>query len=170
MKRDASALQAASDRFVGLKPASLSAVEKASVVKLALAVLAQRHRPGRALTSPVRTREYLRLKFGDRKQEVFGTLYLDSQHRVIQLAELFHGTIDGASVYPRVVVQRALEVNAAAALFFHNHPSGVAEPSTADRAITRRLQDALALVDVRVLDHIVVSAGTTTSFAECGLL
>ena len=84
--------------------------------------------------------------------------------------ELFWGTIDGASVYPRVVVQRALEVNAAAIVFFHNHPSGVAEPSHADEAITRRLRDALALVDVRVLDHFVVAAGESVSFAERGLL
>ena len=102
--------------------------------------------------------------------EVFGALFLDNRHRVIQVAEMFQGTIDGASVHPRVVVQRALEVNAAAVVFFHNHPSGVAEPSHADEAITRRLRDALALVDVRVLDHFVVAAGESVSFAERGLL
>jgi DNA repair protein RadC len=89
---------------------------------------------------------------------------------VIEVAEMFQGTIDGASVYPRVVVQRALEVNAAAIVFFHNHPSGVAEPSHADEAITRRLRDALALVDVRVLDHFVVASAESVSFAERGLL
>ena len=86
------------------------------------------------------------------------------------MRELFHGTIDGASIHPRVVVQQALEVNAAALVFFHNHPSGVAEPSHADEAITRRLKEALSLVDVRVLDHFVVSAGESVSFAERGLL
>ena len=95
---------------------------------------------------------------------------LDNRHRVIRVAEMFQGTIDGASVHPRVVVQRALELNAAAIVFFHNHPSGVAEPSHADEAITRRLRDALALVDVRVLDHFVVAAGESVTFAERGLI
>ena len=106
----------------------------------------------------------------DRKHEVFGALFLDNRHRVIRVAEMFQGTIDGASVHPRVVAQRALELNAAAIVFFHNHPSGVAEPSNADEAITRRLREALALVDVRVLDHFVVAAGESVSFAESGLL
>ena len=97
-------------------------------------------------------------------------MFLDNRHRVLQVEEMFQGTIDGASVHPRVVVQRALEVNAAAVVLFHNHPSGVAEPSHADQAITRRLSDALALVDVRVLDHFVVAAGESVSFAESGLL
>jgi len=158
------------DRFGDLKPGALSEVERASIIKLALSVLALRHRRGQALTSPSRTRDYLRLKLADRQREVFGTMFLDSQHRMIECTELFQGTVDGAAVYPRVVVQRALELNAAAVVFFHNHPSGVAEPSAADRHITRRLQDALALVDVRVLDHLVVSAGDATSFAERGLL
>jgi len=158
------------DRFGDLKPGALSEVERASIINLALSVLALRHRRGRALTSPRHTHDYLRLKLGDRKQEVFGTLFLDSQHRMLQYAELFQGTVDGAAVYPRVVVQQALELNAAAVVFFHNHPSGVAEPSSADKHITRRLQEALALVDVRVLDHVVVSAGDATSFAERGLL
>lgn len=170
MKTDRQASTVSSDRFGDLKPGALSNVEKASIIKLALSVLAQRHRRGRALTNPRHTQDYLRLKLGDRKHEVFGTLFLDSQHRMLQCAELFQGTIDGAAVYPRVVVQRALELNAAAVMFFHNHPSGVAEPSAADRTITRRLQDALALIDVRVLDHLVVSAGEATSFAERGLL
>ena len=106
----------------------------------------------------------------DRKHEVFGALFLDNRHRVIRVAEMFQGTIDGASVHPRVVAQRALELNAAAIVFFHNHPSGVAEPSNADEAITRRLREALALLDVRVLDHFVVAAGESVSFAESGLL
>ena len=140
------------------------------MIKQALSVLAERHRAGRVLGSPEQTRSFLRLKLLDRKHEVFGVLFLDNRHRVIQVAEMFQGTIDGASVHPRVVVQRALEVNAAAVVLFHNHPSGVAEPSRADEAITRRLRDALALVDVRVLDHFVVAAGESVSFAERGLL
>jgi DNA repair protein RadC len=101
---------------------------------------------------------------------VFGCVFLDNRHRVRGVEELFHGTIDGASVHPRVVVQRALEVNAAALILFHNHPSGVAEPSRADELLTRRLKDALALVDVRVLDHFVVTAEDSVSFAERGLI
>jgi DNA repair protein RadC len=106
----------------------------------------------------------------DYRNEVFGSVFLDNRHRILALRELFQGTIDGASIHPRVVVQQALELNAAAMVFFHNHPSGVAEPSHADEAITRRLKDALALVDVRVLDHFVVAAGESVSFAEKGLI
>ena len=116
------------------------------------------------------TRAYLRLGLAEHKKELFGCFFLDNRHRVIEMAELFHGTIDGALVHPRVVVQRALEANAAAIVFFHNHPSGVAAPSHADEAITRRLKEALALVDVRVLDHFVVAAGESVSFAERGLI
>jgi DNA repair protein RadC len=122
------------------------------------------------LSKPDETRDFLRLRLADYRNEVFGCLFLDNRHRIIAVRELFQGTIDGASVYPRVVVQQAMEVNAAAIVFFHNHPSGVAEPSHADEAITRRLKDALALVDVRVLDHFGVSAGESVSFAERGLL
>ena len=106
----------------------------------------------------------------DHKAEVFGCLFLDNQHRVIETVEMFQGTIDGASVYPRIVVQQALALNAAAIMFFHNHPSGVAEPSLADEAITKRLKEALALVDIRVLDHFIVTAGESVSFAERGLI
>ncbi|MCP4992258.1 MAG: DNA repair protein RadC, partial [Gammaproteobacteria bacterium] len=95
---------------------------------------------------------------------------LDNRHRIIEVTELLQGTIDGASVHPRIVVLKALEFNAAAMLFFHNHPSGVAEPSHADEAITCRLKEALALIDVRVLDHFVVTAGESVSFAESGLI
>ena len=158
------------NRFDALKPGVLNREEKATVIKLALSVLAERHRAGRVLSSPEQTRDFLRLKLIDRKFEVFGALFLDNRHRVIRVAEMFQGTIDGASVHPRVVVQRALELNAAAIVFFHNHPSGVAEPSHADETITQRLRDALALVDVRVLDHFVVAAGETVSFSERGLI
>ena len=158
------------NRLVKLKIATLNDDEKQSLMELALAVLQDLHRPGLELPSPNSTRDYLRVLLADRKAEVFGCLYLDNRHRVIETAELFQGTIDGAAVYPRVVVQQALTLNAAAVMFFHNHPSGVAEPSNADEAITRRLKDALALVDIRVLDHFIVTAGESLSFAERGLL
>ncbi len=169
-KTDASVEALEEDRLSGLKPADLNDVEKQSVITLAMKVLSIKHRAGRILSKPDETRDFLRLRLADYRNEVFGCLFLDNRHRIIVVRELFQGTIDGASVYPRVVVQQAMEVNAAAVVFFHNHPSGVAEPSHADEAITRRLKDALALVDVRVLDHFVVSAGESVSFAERGLL
>jgi DNA repair protein RadC len=128
------------DRLAGLKPKDLNDMEKQSVITLAMKVLAIKHRAGRPLLSPEATRNYLRLKLADYRNEVFGVLYLDNKHRIIALRELFQGTIDGASVYPRVVVQQAMDCNAAALVLFHNHPSGVAEPSHADEAITRRLK------------------------------
>ncbi|MEW5756438.1 MAG: DNA repair protein RadC [Pseudomonadota bacterium] len=158
------------DRFAGLKPSELNDAEKRSVVTLAMSVLANRHRPGKTLSSPEETRSFLRLRLADHRNEVFGCLFLDNRHRIIVVRELFQGTIDGASIHPRVVVQQALEVNAAAMVFFHNHPSGVAEPSRADEMITHRLKEALALVEVRVLDHFVVAGGESVSFAERGLL
>lgn len=158
------------DRFAGLEPSELSDVEKRSVVTLAMNVLAYRHRPGRALSSPEETRNFLQFRLADHRNEVFGCLFLDNRHRIITVRELFQGTIDGASIHPRVVVQQALEANAAALVFYHNHPSGVAEPSRADEMITRRLKEALALVEVRVLDHFVVAGGESVSFAERGLL
>jgi DNA repair protein RadC len=125
---------------------------------------------GDALTSPAATRRYLQSILRHKQHEVFVVLFLDSQHGVIASEELFQGTIDGASVYPREVVKRALQRNAAAVIFAHNHPSGVAEPSRADEAITRRLIDALDLVDIRVLDHLVVGDTEVVSFAERGLI
>jgi DNA repair protein RadC len=169
-KTDSSVETLVEDRLSDLKPSNLNDVEKQSVITLAMKVLAIKHRAGRSLSKPEETRNYLRLRLADYRNEVFGCLFLDNRNRIIAVRELFQGTIDGASVYPRVVVQQAMEVNAAAMVFFHNHPSGVAEPSHADEVITRRLKDALALVDVRVLDHFVVSAGESVSFAERGLL
>ncbi len=125
---------------------------------------------GEALTSPTLTRRYLRARLRDREHEVFACLFLDNRHRVIACEELFRGTIDGASVYPREVVKAALRHNAAAVIFGHNHPSGVGEPSRADERLTERLQAALALVDIRVLDHLVIGDGEPVSFAERGLL
>jgi DNA repair protein RadC len=123
-----------------------------------------------ALTSPAMTREYLHNRLTGYPYEVFACLFLDNRHRVIEYEELFRGTIDGASVHPREVVRRALAHNAAALILAHNHPSGVAEPSQADRHITQRLRAALELVDVRLLDHLVIGAGETCSLAERGLI
>lgn len=160
----------AENRFAGLGADDLNKEETRSLLDLALEVLAHRHRRGEPLTSPEATRAYLRLKIAERKYEVFGCGFLDNRHRIIAFEELFQGTIDGATVHPRVIVQRALELNSAAVLLVHNHPSGVAEPSQADQRITQRLKDALALVDVRVLDHFIVTAEGSLSFAERGLL
>lgn len=160
----------ASNRFTQIRPSDLSETEQASLVQLALKILRARHRRGRLLSSPQETREYLQLLFESYRNEVFGAIFLDNRHRVLGFEELFFGTIDGASVHPRVVVQRALDLNAAAVIFAHNHPSGVAEPSRSDEAITRRLREALGLVDVRVLDHLVVGSEGIVSFAERGLL
>ncbi len=122
------------------------------------------------LTSSALTRTYIRARMRSYTREVFLCLFLDNQHRVIAQEELFYGTIDGSMVHPREVVRRCLHHNAAALIFAHNHPSGVAEPSQADISITRRLKNALALIDIRTLDHLVVGDGEVTSLAERGLL
>lgn len=127
-------------------------------------------RAGKPLTGPDDSRRYLQACLRGHTQEVFGALFLDNRHRVIRFEELFKGTINGASVYPREVVKRALELNAAALIVAHNHPSGVAEPSAADQALTHRLRDALTLVDIRLLDHIVVGHAEAVSLADRGLL
>jgi DNA repair protein RadC len=125
---------------------------------------------GNALTSPDITRAYLSAQLRGYTYEVFACLFLDNQHRVIQFEELFRGTIDGASVYPREIAKRALHHNAAAIIFAHNHPSGISEPSQADQHITDKLKQALALFDIRVLDHFIIGDGLPYSFAEHGLL
>ena len=125
---------------------------------------------GEPLTSPTKTRQALMARLRPRAHEVFACLFLTNRHAIISYEEMFRGTIDGASVYPREVVKRALELNAAAIVAAHNHPSGVAEPSTSDRAITAKLRDALALVDVRLIDHFVIGDGECVSFAERGWL
>jgi DNA repair protein RadC len=140
------------------------------IVRAAQAVLQRRVRRGVQMSAPRACREFLELRLGPRDHEVFAVLFLDNRNRLIEYVELFRGTIDGASVHPREVVKEALVRNAAAVILAHNHPSGVAEPSQADELITRRLKEALALIDVRVLDHLVVGAGTTASFVERGLL
>jgi DNA repair protein RadC len=132
--------------------------------------ISHRVRRGTQLSNPKATRDYLTLKLGTLEREVFAVIFLDKRHRVINYQEMFQGTIDGASVHPREVVKEALKQNAAAVILAHPHPSGIAEPSQADELITQRLKDALSLIDVRILDHIIVAGGETTSFAERGLL
>ena len=140
------------------------------ILDAARAILARRVRRGASISNPRATRDYLQLRLAPSDHEVFAILFLDNRHRVIEFVPLFRGTIDGASVHPREVVKEALSRNAAAVILAHNHPSGVAEPSQADELITHRLRDALALVDVRVLDHLVVTGDAVVSFAERGLL
>ncbi len=125
---------------------------------------------GEAIRSPADTETFLLARLRDRPHEVFCCLYLDNRHRVLCFEELFRGTIDGTSVYPREVVKQALAVNAAAIILAHNHPSGVAEPSQADERITRRVKSALELVDIRLLDHLIIGDGTSTSLASRGML
>lgn len=140
------------------------------IVDNALAIANQGMKPGTAMTAPAATREFLRVRLAPLDYEVFATLFLDNRHRLLEYRELFRGTVDGASVHPREVVKEALQLNAAAVIFAHNHPSGVSEASQADELITRRLRDALALIDIRVLDHLIVGSGSMISFAEKGLL
>ena len=125
---------------------------------------------GVSLTSPAMTMEYLQTVLRDRNREIFTCLFLDTRHRVIASEDLFQGSIDGACVYPRIVAERALRLSAAAVIVAHNHPSGVSEPSLADQAITRRLKDALMLLEIRLLDHFVVGDGLPVSMASRGML
>ena len=152
----------------GMGPAKYAQLQ--ATLEMARRHLGEALERGKPLSDPVATRKYLVARFRDMPYEVFACLYLDNRHRVIALEELFRGTIDGASVHPREVVRQALKHNGAAVIFAHNHPSGVAEPSDADRRLTQRLKDALALVDIRVLDHFVVGDGDVVSFAERGWL
>ena len=141
-----------------------------ATIREAVGILESRLTSTEAFTSPTEVKQYCRLKVGHKKDEFFCCLFLDNQHRLIAFERLFRGTIDGAAVHPRVVVRRALELNSAAVIFTHNHPSGVTEPSSADIKITKRLKDALGFIDVRVLDHIVVGTADATSMAESGLI
>lgn len=139
------------------------------VIAHALRILSSRV-IGKPLTKPTDAADYLRLQLAGREHEVFGVLYLTAQHCMIEFEELFRGTLTQTSVYPREVVKAALSRNAAAVIFCHNHPSGAAEPSRADEHLTQCLKSALALIDVRVLDHIVVASSGTVSMAERGLM
>lgn len=153
------------DDFGRVRPAT-----PGQILEAARQVIEQQLQRGVACTAPQAVRDYLRTKLAGFPYEVFAVMFLDNQHRLIEYVELFRGTIDQATVYPREVVKEALARNAAAVIFAHNHPSGCSEPSRADQALTQRLKDALALVDVRTLDHVVVAGNTTVSFAERGLL
>ena len=156
------------ERVKGLGPAKRA--ELAAVIEIARRALAERLADAPLFDSPQALRDYLRLVLGQRQHEVFAVLFLDAQHRLIAMEEMFRGTLTQTSVYPREVVKRALELGAAAVVFAHNHPSGAAEPSRADEFLTQALRAALGLVDVRVLDHMVVGRDATASFAERGLL
>lgn len=155
----------ASGKYRTRRPLTEEQIIKAASVLLSKAI----HR-GSALTNPEITRTYLKTQLRGLEHEVFACLYLDNQHRVIEYEELFRGTIDGASVYPREVAKRCLQLNASAVIFAHNHPSGSKDPSPADKKITIKLKESLALFDVRALDHFIIGDGKSYSFAEHGLI
>jgi DNA repair protein RadC len=152
----------------GLGPAKTA--QLMAVLELSRRYLKEMLMRGNPLDSPDVTEQYLKSALRDQPHEVFACLFLDTRHRVIAFEELFHGTIDGATVYPRVVAEKALAHGAAALVVAHNHPSGISEPSLADQAITRRLKDALALLDIRLLDHFVIGDGAPVSMASRGLV
>ena len=145
-------------------------VKPEEIVSTAATILLDELTGREALTTPTDVAQFLQMALAQKKNEVFAAIFLNNKHKVLSFEPLFNGTIDGAAVYPRVVVQRALACNAAAVIFAHNHPSGCCEPSRADQQITKRLSDALALIDVRVLDHFVVSRSEWVSLAERGMV
>jgi DNA repair protein RadC len=155
-------------RVSGLGPAKRSRI--AAALELARRSLAEQLQDKPSLGNPRDSGDFLRARLRHLPYEVFGCLYLDNRHRVLAFEDLFRGTVDGASVHPREVVRACLQHNACAVIFAHNHPSGVAEPSAADRAITHELRDALRLVGVRVLDHLVIGSGEPVSMAARGLI
>src|SRR5687768_12025602 len=152
----------------GLGPAKTA--QFAAALELLRRSLEQESKKRDALTSPGAVRDYLRFALGQREHEVFVCVWLDAQHKVMSFEELFTGTLTQTSVYPREIVKKALGRNAAAVIFAHNHPSGVAQPSQSDELLTRSLKEALALVEVKVLDHFIVAGNQAISFAERGLL
>lgn len=154
-------------RSKGMGPAKYAQLQ--AVIEMSKRFLSEKLDRGEAITNPTLIRQYLLSRLRDYPYEVFACLFLDNRHRIIQYEELFKGTIDAASVYPREVLRRVMHHNAAALILAHNHPSGIAEPSQADMRITHKLKDALALIDVRILDHFIVG-DEVTSFAEQGLL
>jgi DNA repair protein RadC len=155
-------------RAGGVGPAKRA--ELSDVLEIARRALAQQLKAAPVFDSPQKVKDFVALRLGALTHEVFGVLFLDSQHRLIEMQELFRGTLAQTSVYPREVLRQALLLNAGAAILVHNHPSGVAEPSRADEVLTQSLVSALRVIDVRVLDHLVVGAGCVTSFAERGLI
>jgi DNA repair protein RadC len=152
----------------GLGPTRFAELQAA--VEIARRQLTETLRAGPSLASPRATRDYLSARLRDLEHEVFCCLYLDKRHRLIHFEEMFRGTIDGASVHPREIVKAALQRNCAAIIIAHNHPSGIAEPSQADEFITQRVKEALALVDIRLLDHIIIGDGASVSLAERGII
>ncbi len=152
----------------GLGPAKQA--ELRAVMEMARRALAQQLKAAPVFDSPTGVKDYLALKLGGHDREVFAVLFVDAQHRLLALEEMFHGSLTQTSVYPREVVKRALAWNAAAVVLAHNHPSGIAEPSRADEFLTQSLRTALGMVDVRVLDHVVVGRGHVVSMAERGLI
>ena len=152
----------------GLGPAKRA--QFAAAIELARRSLQEKLKESAALTSPGAVRDYLRLRLASRKEEAFVCIWLDAQHKAIDIEDAFKGTLTQTSVYPREIVKAALRVNAAAVIFAHNHPSGVAQPSQADELLTRNLKEALALIEVKVLDHFIVAGNQAISFAERGLL
>jgi DNA repair protein RadC len=164
-------LQAEAGQLQGIKglgPAKRA--ELLAVMEMARRALAQQMVAAPVFDAPQRVKDYLQLQLGGLQHEVFAVLFLDAQHRLLRMEELFRGTLTQTSVYPREVIKRALALNAGAVVLAHNHPSGVAEPSRADEFLTQTLKAALALVDVRVLDHLVVGRGAVVSMAERGLM
>lgn len=159
---------AALSRVKGLGAAK--SAQFVAALEIARRSIDERLKQGAALTSPSAVRDYLRLALSSRKHEVFMCIWVDAQHKVIAIEEPFRGTLTQTSVYPREIVKAALAQNAAAVIFAHNHPSGVAQPSQADELLTRNLKEALALVEVKVLDHFIVAGNQAISFAERGLL
>jgi DNA repair protein RadC len=155
-------------RIKGIGPAKY--VQLQAVLEMSKRYLRETLEKQDVIANPEDTRQYLKSQLRDKPYEVFAALFLDNRHQIIKFEELFRGTIDGASVYPREVVKKALEQNAAALIIAHNHPSGVAEPSSADERITLRLKDALGLVDIRLLDHLIIGDGEIVSLAERGVL
>lgn len=149
---------------------SLSDQQVDILVDIACLLLAKRGQREDGVTSPNDAKRILKAFIGKEKNEVFVAIYLDNKHRMLSMVKHFHGTIDSASVYPRVIMQKSLELGAAAILIGHNHPAGLPDPSMADRQITKRLQEALHYCDVRILDHIIVTTRDTYSFAENGLM
>jgi DNA repair protein RadC len=164
-------LEASREEFCkGLGLGSAKYAQLQAVLEMGRRHLSATMKEGDLMTTPALVRSYLSAQLRHQSREVFAVLFLDNQNRLIAYEELFYGTIDGASVYPREVAKQALAKNSAALILAHNHPSGIAEPSQADLRITRRLQDALDLVDIRVIDHMVVGDSEVISFAERGLL
>jgi DNA repair protein RadC len=165
MKIEEELAQYSLGRFHKSKP-----LTAAQVLKFSSQILKEKMQRGVSLTSPAMTLEYIQCVLKNKRHEIFHVLFLDTRHRVIAGEDLFQGSIDGASVYPRVVAERALRLGAAAIIVAHNHPSGVSEPSLADQAITRRLKEALMLLEIRLLDHFVIGDGPPVSMASRGML